>query len=46
MLNFEEKNSRFARQKKNVLTLVLSEKFLNETKNHKRKQAKKKKKST
>ena len=34
MLNFEEKNSRFARQKKNVLTLVLSEKFLNETKNH------------
>ena len=34
MLNFEEKNSRFARQKKNVLTLVLSEKFLNKTKNH------------
>ena len=35
MLIFWKKNSRFARQKKNILTLVLSEKkFLNETKNH------------
>ena len=35
MLNSGKKNLRFARQKKNNLTLVLSEKkFLNETKNH------------
>jgi hypothetical protein len=35
MLNPGKKNSRFARQKKNILKLVLSEKkFLNETKNH------------
>jgi hypothetical protein len=35
MLNSGKKNSRFARQKKNIPTLVLSEKkFLNETKNH------------
>jgi hypothetical protein len=32
----EKKMSRFARQKKNILSLVLSEKkILNETKNHK-----------
>jgi hypothetical protein len=35
MLNSGKKNSRFARQKKNILTLVLSEKkILNEAKNH------------
>ena len=35
MLNSGKKISRFARLKKNILTLVLSEKkFLNETKNH------------
>ena len=35
MLNSGKKNSRLARQKKNILILVLSEKiFLNETKNH------------
>ena len=35
MLNCGKKISRFARQKKNILTLVLSEKkILNETKNH------------
>jgi hypothetical protein len=35
MLKSGKKNSRFARQKKNILTLVFSEKkFLNETKNH------------
>ena len=35
MLNSEKKNSRLARQKKNILTLVLSEKkIMNETKNH------------
>ena len=35
MLNSVKKNSRFARQKINILTLVLSEKkILNETKNH------------
>ena len=35
MLNSEEKKLRFARKKKNILTLVLSEKkILNETKNH------------
>ena len=35
MLNLGEKNSRIARQKKNILTLVLSEKkILNETKKH------------
>ena len=35
MLNSGKKNSRFARQKKNIPTLVLSEKeILNETKNH------------
>ena len=33
MFNSEKKNSRFARQKKNILTLVLSEKkFLSEKK--------------
>ena len=36
MLNSGEKNLGFARQKINILTLVLSEKqILNETKNHK-----------
>ena len=35
MLNSGKKNHTFARQKKNILTLVLSEKkFLNKTKNH------------
>ena len=35
MLNSGKKNSRSARQKKNILTLVLSEKkILNETKSH------------
>ena len=35
MLNSGKKNSRFARSKKKILSLVLSEKnFLNETKNH------------
>ena len=35
MLKSGEKNSRFARQKNNILTLVLSEKkILTETKNH------------
>ena len=35
MLNSGKKNLRFARQNKNILTLVLSKKFfLNETKNH------------
>ena len=35
MLKSGEKNSRLARQKKIILTLVLSEKkILNETKNH------------
>ena len=35
MLNSGKKISRFARQKKKILTLVLSEKkILNETKNH------------
>ena len=35
MLNSGKKNVCLARQKKNILTLVLSEKkFLNETKNH------------
>ena len=34
-MEFCKKKSRFARQKKNILTLVLSEKkILNETKNH------------
>ena len=35
MINFGKKISRFARQKKNIATLVVSEKkILNETKNH------------
>jgi hypothetical protein len=35
MWNYGKKNSRFTRQIKNIITLVLSEKiFLNETKNH------------